>query len=234
MLFDNYNVFSDHLDLPTPNISTWGRCPAFSHKGFRKFLATVSLGESRVLGALESDVSLLIPDESPGVYMIQVHTEFSKCTELLPPEEGPECIISPVVEAVFSPLEEHASENHPRGRCRLKIPHCVDNDKLWKHVKVTQYGLEGDEQVSRDLTRNRDSKDQTEASFSVDEKFVTVETDNFSKFVCSCGQTTCQARVLMFLFGRLDQLDDEDLTTVDVNVILGSYLFSMKDFEEVT
>ncbi len=80
------------------------------------------MGEPRILQGLDSDVSLHIPEECPGIYTTLVHTDLTSKTHLIPEDE---CFISPPVEATFYPLKKHTGEQTPRKKCALKIPHCL-------------------------------------------------------------------------------------------------------------
>ncbi len=197
-----------------------------------KFSATVSLGESRILQAPGSDVSLLIPEESPGVYRTLVHTDLSSLMQQLPNEE---CFISPPVAVEFSPLKRHAGESLPRRKCALKIPHCLRNDKLWEQISVRRYITSNDKQVVEDLVCDRRAKAVKEGVFQISSGFIRITTTGFSVFTCTRSDchNSCQAVVHAFLFGRLDHPTNETKTIVRIKLCLTSYLYRIEDFRQV-
>lgn len=218
---------------PPEDFCLWGPCPVTSHKGHRKFAATVSLGEARTLQAPGSDVCLQVPAGAPGIYLTQVHTEFSRVEQFLP--QGEECIVSPVVEVKFSPLQTISKAPVQLTRCRLNIPHCLQRAERWSDVKVTHYKTDNKSIIAKDLTRDTTGNGQ-EGTFSIDQKRITIVTDTFSVFVCKCGET-CAAIVHVFLFGRLTNFTDEGqegTTTAEINAILGSPLYDICDFKNVS
>lgn len=234
--------FTGHVKSNIHDFCGWGACPATSHKGFRKFAATVSLGESRVLQAPGSEVCLQIPEGAPGVYLTQVHTEFSKLKELLTDSMGDECVISPIVDVKFSSLESNLGETQPRQKCTLSVPHCIQEQAKWQHIRVAHHSAAGNNALVEHMSWNR-SHVPALNTFRVTPNFIHITTDTFSKFVCTCGEVVCRARIFIFLFVKLDKQRAEGLlgflwgkgtTTVDINTILGSNLYTLQDFKNVS
>ena len=71
--------------------------------------------------------------------------------------------------------------------------------------------------------------------YVVGSRFVTVYTTKFSQFICTvCGETICNATVIMFLMASLQPLREERMTSVKVKVFLCSNLFNILDFRNVS
>ncbi len=237
--WSNQSCFSDVLQSnETRHYLSWSLslepCFATSHKGYRKFAATVSLGEPAILQAPDSDVCLQIPEGAPGIYLSQVHTEFSNFTELLLDLEATECVVSPIVELKFSPLNDQLGETHPRKSCQLNIPHCMENRAEWKDTRVTHYHKDNNEPVVNYM--KQDSSDMpARDTFRVTQNMIHITTDKFCKIVCTkCGEILCATKILAFLFGHLNKSRAQGNTMVNFRVILGSNLNSMIPFKNVS
>ncbi len=112
---------------------------ATSHKSYQKLVTTTSLGEERTLQTAESDVSVDIPEKSPGIYTVYICTRIDK-SELKIPED--ECLISPIVRIEFQELQSvelNLMLNMPLGVCRVNIPHCIQETSEQKEVKVYHF-----------------------------------------------------------------------------------------------
>ena len=143
-----------------------------------------------------------------------------------------ECIVSPVVEVKFSPLQKFWQKSEPDRPCILRIPHCVDRDEFLDHIRVTQHSRHNTSEIIRQLPQNQRFTPLKEGTFSVDEKFVRIVASNFSFFRCTSCKTVCPATVLMFLFGKFDR--EASSTSVDITAVLGSSLFSLQEFKNVS
>ncbi len=112
----------------------WGSCPMTSHKAYQTVAATVSLGEPRKLQVPQSDVSIDIPEHSPGIYTVHIDTELADTSIEIPPDE---CLISPVVEVKFQELESsNKGRQEPLATYRVNIPHCLNHTSPKTDVKV--------------------------------------------------------------------------------------------------
>ena len=108
---------------------SYGRCPITMSKNRRKYNVTVSHGQPRMLQGSCSDVSVTIPPGTQGVYMTRVHTDDVMFSSVIPKDE---CLVGPLVEV------EHLGTIKETSKMvyTLQIPHCVQNQKLWKFIRV--------------------------------------------------------------------------------------------------
>ena len=80
----------------------WGPCPMTMVQNYKRYIGTVSHGKARILQAKGSDVSLEIPKNSRGVYVMGVHTDFSNYHYVVASEE---CFVSPVVQVLCKSID---------------------------------------------------------------------------------------------------------------------------------
>ncbi len=200
-----------------------------SHKAYQTLAATVSMGEARILQAPQSDVSLDIPHNSPGIYIMHIETGLSETTEEIP---GNECLISPVVAVNFEQLKTSKDLQRPMGLCTLNMPHCMRNNYTQSEVKVHHISSwQGN--VAREVF-TRTGHEPRHGTFIVHDQIICIHTSSFSKFICTnCKKTSCNSSVLSFLFARFKAWPEQNRTTVDFKLFLSSHLYRIKDFVNV-
>ena len=212
-----------HLPIKT----TWGICPATSHKAYKQLVTTVSLGEARTLQAPQSDVSLDIPENCHGIYSMHIQTN-------LTPDEcsADECFISPVVHVSLQKLKTNKADPFVMNLCKLNVPHCLPDGSYWNRVKV-QHESHTQPADIEEFTRVQNQP--TQGTFEVHNHHISIYTRNFSKFTCtSCGKVTCGTSVLSFLFGRTTTFEALNKTAVDMKMFVGGPLYSLQDFANVS
>ena len=197
------------------------------YKNHRKFIATVSLGEARILQDPDSDVSLQIPQGSKGVFMTHVQMGPSKTLGCM--HEGKNQLISPTVEVHHQKLQK---ENNSKVHT-INIPHCIHNSNLWKYVQVFKMNPYKQEQVKK-IPPQHERKDQDEY-YTIDKDVIRINTRRFSEFTCIlCCETTCQASIMAFMFGKLEDILESKLTTVKMEAFMCSDLYGIRDFKNVS
>ena len=196
------------------------------YKNLRRTFATVTQGEPRILQAPDSDVSLHIPEGSEGLFTMKVHTDHTRFPGVIPDKE---CIISPIVEIEHKKQEEKIKDKDSPFYT-VKIPHSLRNIAQYKTVRVKRG--EGYKKIIFHELPLRSEADRE--SYEIDEKFIKIFTRKFSTFVCtSCGNS-CQATVMLFLLGYLEQRQETNDTLTQIKSFLCSDLYSIKDFREVS
>ncbi len=206
----------------------WGSCPVSSHKWYQSLVTTVSLGEARTLQAALSDVSLDIPENSPGIYTMYICTNTTASSADLSESE---CLISPIVEAAFQKLNSRRNEQDDMKMCALNIPHCLRDKAHWSEANV--YHLCSKTQPHDKVEFSRTQTATVHGTFDIQEKNISVYTKSFSKFICTSCKNVCEGALLSFIFGRLTSLPGENRSTVDLKMFVGSPLFAIPDFENV-
>lgn len=202
-------------------ISSWGDCPATTQKNYKKLITTVSLGESITLQAPDSDVSLSIPEYSPGIYTMAVHTDVTEFLTIIPDDE---CVVSPVVEVI----RVQRQKKRYKLAYVLKVPHCLKGTSAGKSMQVRRHGSKSQ---SFELASDH-SPDSGE--FNVEAGFVEIYTSNFSKFTCTSKEHSCDAQILVSIFGKLRAYPEEITTTVNVKVFLLSQLYLIREVMQVS
>ena len=71
-------------------------------------------------------------------------------------------------------------------------------------------------------------------SYEIDNKFITIFTRKFSTFVCTSCDNSCQATVMLFLLGNLEQRRENNDTLTKIKSFLCSDLYRIKDFRKVS
>ena len=201
------------------------KCPLIMFQNLRRIIATVSQGESRILQAPDSDVSLHIPEGSTGLFTMRVHTDHTRFPGVVPHQE---CIISPLVEVEHKKLSEGAEDKEP-PLCFLKIPHSHRNPKPGVRVRKVDTM-----KISFEELQVKSEKIDMNDTFEIDENFITIFTRKFSTFVCTSCNNTCQATVMLFLLGYLEPRQEANDTLTQVKSFICSDLYRIKDFREVS
>ena len=203
------------------------KCPMIMHQNLKKFIATVSWGESKILKAPDSDVSLQIPKGSKGLFTLAVETDLSRLKGEIPKDD---CIISPLVEVRHRKLTtEFESKEAPLHI--LKIPHNLQSTEHFKDVKVWRGDILKKNTPFKQLQLRSEGYEND--SYEIDEKFITIFTRTFSMFVCTNCNNSCQATVMLFLLGYLECRPEANDSLTQVKSFLCSDLYRIKDFREV-
>ena len=203
-----------------------GKCPMIMQLNLRRTIATVTQGKPKVLQAPDSDVSLHIPEGSKGLFTMRVHTDDTRFPGVIPDDE---CIVSPLVEVEHKTLSEEVKGKEPLLYA-IKMPHSLRYTTGCETVRVRRVEKFDSKVSIYEVEESRKEGD----SYKIDQKFITIYTRQFSIFVCtSCGNT-CQAAVMLFLFGKLEPRQEADDTLTKIKSFICSNLYCIKDFREVS
>ena len=196
------------------------------YKNHRKYIGTVSLGEARKLQDSGSDVSLEIPEGCHGVFMTHVHLGPSKSVDIT--QKARNRLISPTVEVHHL---NKASENEPKIHT-LNIPHCIPKTTLWKYVEVKK--ISSNEQGKVQTIPPKDETKQQDVYYTIDKHVIRVHTRTFSEFTCSICFAKCQASIMAFVLGKIEDILESKLTTVKIKAYMCSDLYGIRDFRNVS
>ena len=197
------------------------------YKDGRKYIATVTHGEVKMLQGAESDVSPTIPAGSHAVYMRHVDLDHSRYQEVLNLDE---CIVGPFVDAIYHHSNEQADDNE--RVYMIRIPHTVKDRSQWADIRIRR----SDVQKKESFEKLQQSDDMTtEDDFSmVDDDFNTIYTKTFSQITCTAWNYTCNALIRAFLSVKLEKLEEFNISTVKVQTFICSDLYRIKDFRRVS
>ena len=197
------------------------------YKNHKKYIATVSLGESRILQDAGSDVSLQIPNESQGVFMTHVQTDPSRFLNEI--NEGENRLISPTVEVHHKNIHgEQDAKIHT-----VKIPHCINKSDLWDYIQVGKFNVSNNKAQIQMIPLQDKNKKQDEY-YTIDKDSIRVYTKRFSEFICTICKKSCQASIMAFMFGKIEDVLGSKITTVQLKVFMGSDLYRIKEFKDVS
>ena len=128
------------------------------------------------LQAPGSEVSLEIPREASGVFFSHVHTDHTLFKNVIPDDE---CFVGPPVE-----FEQLNSDNSALSKpFKIKIPHCLQNDDLWRNIKVRFGNIRQSEKFKNVAYKGKAR--QEDIWYETNAKFTTIYTKHFSHFTCS-------------------------------------------------
>ena len=195
-------------------------------KNGKTYCATVCFGRAPTLQPPGSDVSVDIPEGSRGVYVMGVETDFTDFKHVV---EKQECFVSPVVEVLH--YKDENSTCQELKLHTLRIPHSLQNQDLLHLIRVRQG--KSSNGASFEYISNSDVFKGSRNTFSTSDKFITISTSEFSKFVCTSCETTCDGTLKVLLYGNLNTSRNKNLTTVKINSFLCSPLFHIAEFREV-
>ena len=188
-------------------------------QNLRRIIATVSQGEARNLQAPDSDVSLHIPEGSLGLFTLRVHTDHTRFSGVIPVEE---CIISPLVEVEHKMLSDEATEQG-LPLYFIRIPHKLKNTSGYQAVRVRKVNKIGNEISFQELQEWTGTANENHVH-EIDKNFITIFTTNFSTFICTCCQNSCQATVMLFLLGCLETRQEANDTLTKIKSFICSDL----------
>ena len=198
------------------------------YKNKRKYNATVTRGEARILQGDGSDVSLAIPEGAPGVYKTRVHTDQSRFKGLIPDDE---CLVGPLVEVVQRDLKSIKLQvEEMNSPYILKIPHCVAQCENWRFIKVRKGSIYKQKPFTE--ISSQDTSDGG-TFFTIDSHFITIFTYHFCLFTCTMCKQSCPAAATVFLGGSITTEEEEKTTDVEIKPFLCSFLYQIKDFKKV-
>ena len=98
-------------------------------KAYKEYAGLKVSGKSATLQPAGSEITIRIPDDVHGVILAHAHTDFTGFHDSVPESE---CLISPVAEAEYIPLDKNEKER----TYTIQIPHCMENKDDWAKVKV--------------------------------------------------------------------------------------------------
>ena len=197
-------------------------------KNHKQYIGTVCHGKARFLQAPDSEVSLDIPDGSTGVYVMGTHIDFSRFSNFV---EDAECFVSPVVEIEHKNLDNDIADKELKLHT-VTIPHCLRNRSQLGRIKVRRG--KSSNGVSFKHILHMDESHSIDQCYFVDSKNITILSREFSEFVCTSCNTTCQGTIKLFLFGKLNTWEMKNLTTVQIKSFLCSPLFRIAEFRDVS
>ena len=139
--------------------------------------------------------------------------------------------MSPIVEVVHSKRSRDNAEMELKTHS-LRIPHCLANPSLVGLLRVRR----GKSSCSSpfELLPHREEFGSKGDCYSADDNFITISAKNFSQFVCTSCNTTCQAIVKNVLFANLRVCRRNNITTVLIKSFLCSPLFRTAEFRNVS
>ena len=199
--------------------------PIWIWKNRRDYMATVTQGEGITLQAPDSDISLTVPRGVRSTIMGHIHTNYTCFRDVIPRDE---CIISPMVE--FHSQELGVDEGVGPYQYKIRIPHCFNRGQL-SAIRVRCGDIY--RPASFKQIENKEQAEGSSAWFEVDERFVTIYTDHFSRFTCTSCNRCCHASIMSFLYGYLVPRPRDMRTILQIKFFLCSSLYSLKDFQAV-
>ena len=214
--------------LPSEIRPSYSSCPITMQKNNRKYIATFTQGESKILQSDGSDVSLTMPPGTHGVYMTHVDLDYSRYQEFLNPNE---CIVGPFVDVVYHQSSYPSEENEEKKVHVINIPHIVKDRNQWKDLRVRKSNVNKSGSF-KDLEQCDGFKPGNDLIFTVDEEFITIYTKTFSQFTCTACNYTCNALVRAFLLVQFENL--QEISTVKLQAFICSDLYQIKDFRNVS
>ena len=194
------------------------------YKNNKKYVGTVSNGEARILQDPESDVSLQISEGSKGVFMTHVQTGPTRPINMIPHEE---CLISPTVEVEHNRDDECLSKPHI-----ITIPHCIQDSELWQFIKVRR--INHNKKGQFELIQAQQENNKLDEYYRVEKGVIYVFARNFSEFTCTICKRSCSADIRTFIFGKIEDNQEVNLTSVKIRAFMCSELYRIKDFENVS
>ena len=205
------------------------------YQNSKKYNATASHGESKVLQGDGSEVSLTLPQGSQGVYMTRVHTDPSRFHGVIPDNE---CIISPLVEVENIPFQkiDDKEEVAEKIMYAIYIPHCLSDEnmwsqELWKFIKV-RHGNIHKSALFREIP-TKSERQENGVYYEIKSRFITVYTDHFSQFICTICKKVCTASATVFLIGKLIPSREDQETVVKLKPYFCCSLYRIEDYKKV-
>ena len=195
----------------------------------KRYIATVSHGERRILQGPDSDVSLHIPPRSPGVFLKTVHTNLSSFREDIPDEE---CMITPMVEIHHLDTDNKTQTRHQNFT--IKLPHCIQDREKWNLIKVRKWNKNKVGSTICQELKQRDILGYDEDNFVVDYDVITISTRHFCRLAGTiCDKESCRRHLHVLIMGNLENLPDRNLSMVKLKSFLCSRLLYLRDFRQV-
>ena len=218
-----------------------GRCPMTTTRKGRRYLATVSKGETTSLQGDKSDVKLEIREGCPKrAYLMEVRTDLSNFESIIPDDE---CFISPVV-GVLAPAETSTSEYV------LRIPHCLDENGEKTKVKVRIIHENRNPAVVEVPVRTKCTDGVL--FYDIDSNFIELHTKHFCLVTCTYSDRPlhCLSRINSLWFAQF-QAEEENVppvqkfakfltdlfykrtSSVEIRPYFGGFLYDIVDFQKV-
>ena len=161
-----------------------------------------------------SDVQLHIPEGLHGFISGHAHTDPTPFLNHVPESE---CLVSPIAEYNCT-----LTDNSQSGLFKIKVPHCVGNQKLFQYIRVRQGDI------------YQKTPFYEKCTFTVDEENITIQTSRFSQFICTVAgcQESCCGNPKAFIFGRITPLGYLPIYSA-LRIYMCSPLYDILDFEQV-
>ena len=156
------------------------------NKGYRRFAGIRLLGRTAVLQAPQSSVKLYAPEGLDGFVYGHMHTDPAPFIHAIPESE---CLVSPVVD--YHMLIKECIR--PDKSFKIFVPHCINNVKDLKHIKVR----------CGDLHRNVPFSQLSSDDFDVNINYIIIHTKHFSQFICTSCNNVCRAEANALIFGSM-------------------------------
>ena len=211
----------------------WGPCPMTMVKNHKRYIGTVCRGKAGILQAPGSEVSLDIPYGSKGVYVMGTHLDFSRFNNVV---EDKECFVSPVVEIEHKSFDNGTTDKDshtlPHSHT-LTIPHCLR--ERWSKAEFVnvQRGKPSNTVPFEDVL-SVDETHSIDQCYFIDSKNITILSREFSEFICTSCNTTCQGTIKLLLFGKFNTWRKKEITTAQMKSFLCSPLFRIAEFRDVS
>ena len=184
-------------------------------------------GTACTVQAANSDVKLYVPEGIHGVLFGKIYTNHARFLSLLSDDC---CIISPICEYIIKPF---TTGRVLPGKYKLQVPHIVrDIDTVKGHIQVRHLGTQNGSTYIRDVPMHTDELiDDT--SFDVDDKYISIHTKQFCKFLITvAGINCCGQSANLLVFASLKN-NKERKPVVTVTPYFASRHYEIRDYIEV-
>ena len=198
-------------------------------------------GESCLMQAEGSDVSLHVPESIYGTITSKTFTDHSKFQKLISDNE---CLVSPICEFLLDPDQRQIPAD---VMYTAKIPHSIPDVKKAENYIIVRQGEFHNNQVVNIVPIKRKNTEEligttkkakhvmnSEPCYDIDENFVTVESRKLGVFIVTVeGLNCCSKSACCFLFGSLASYSDRK-SLVKLKIYLSGGHKGIKDYESVS
>ena len=185
------------------------------NKGYREFAGIRLMGRRAVLQNPQSSVKLHVSEDLKGFVYGHMHTDPSPFLHAIPESE---CLVSPIVDYhIFI-----KTCTNPDKSFEIYVPHCINNVKDLKHIKVR----------CGDIHRNVPFSELSSDDFDVNINHITIRTKHYSQFICTSCKNVCRAEANALIFGSMSPLWHTP-TTAALRLYIASSLYTTQDFKKV-
>ena len=195
-----------------------GTYSSLIYKGNNQFYGIRVQGNRAVLQGPDSGAKLHVPSGLDGFISGHMHLDANPFLQFIPESE---CLVSPIVEYIWSPSE--GKESVPWFK--IKIPHCVTKYDDLKTIKVRH----GDIHKSLPFVE----LPTITCHFDVDTNHIIIYTQHFSQFICTSCRKLCQAEAKAFIFGSISPFQYKPIRST-LKLYLCSPLYNLLDYKMVS